>query len=148
MREWNWTLTFLILMLLLCSLDDFVSHRIPNRYILIAFLVDLMHQFSQYSIKGIFLAAATTVSIVLLLKPIYLLHGLGGGDIKLLAVVAAYTGIRKFPECFFFILLLSVFYAFIRWLVGRRRQKFRFVCVPMAVPIFTGVLLMTGGGYL
>jgi prepilin peptidase CpaA len=85
-------LILLIALVLGAALFDLLSRRIPNWLIGIGLVISLLHQ--TVSIHGAGLstwAAGFAVGFVLFL-PMYMLHAMGAGDVKLMAMVGSFLG--------------------------------------------------------
>lgn len=77
---------------------DLHSYRIPNEVILIGFGAGLIYRCWEGDVaKG----AIGLLLPILLLYPLFYIHALGAGDIKLFAVIGMFLG---YPDIFYFII--------------------------------------------
>jgi len=84
----------LIIYLLVLTVFDIKTHRIPNLLSSAAAVIGLILQFLLHQYSGLssaLIGAGTGLAIFL---PMYLLRALGAGDVKALAVVGIYLGAR------------------------------------------------------
>lgn len=98
----------LLLLVSVAAINDIATRRIPNRLLLVGLACALaLHVFSADPGRSL-LAAIEGMGIgFLIFLPFYLLRGMAAGDVKLMAVVGAFTG----PGYAFEIALLT-------WCVG------------------------------
>ena len=81
---------------------------------------------------------------ILILLPIYFLRGIGGGDIKLLAVISMFLSLGELIS-----LVIIAFYIGAAFGIIKLATKRKFPStIHFAVPILISVLLVTGGGGL
>lgn len=92
-------------LLLLAAAHDCRHRRIPNRLLVAGLLAGLACAAAPGGI-GLPPALAGMLLGLMALLPMYALHGLGAGDVKLMAMVGAFTGPRDMP-----LLLLSTLLA-------------------------------------
>jgi prepilin peptidase CpaA len=69
--------------------SDLATRRIPNKLLLLAWLVAVPLQAAAGAVVPSLLGAATGL---LLFLPLYLLRGMAAGDVKLMATIGACTG--------------------------------------------------------
>lgn len=91
-------------LLLLCRTvyTDMKESKIENWVILIGFVSALVLAYWQWNMQGILICSRAAGVTLLILFPLFLLKGLGAGDIKLLSLLAAF-----FPEKGFEIIWMS-----------------------------------------
>lgn len=77
-------------LVLLAAGRDLAERTIPNRFIVVALLCAAAAHFAAGSPPWYPLAGLATG--LLLFLPLYLLHGMGAGDVKLMAAVGAFAG--------------------------------------------------------
>ncbi|WP_089167748.1 A24 family peptidase [Azotobacter chroococcum] len=71
---------------------DFISHRLPNFYLLLGLLVALILQAWLGGWAGIISGGTGFLAAFLLFIPFYALGGMAAGDVKLMAVVGSFLG--------------------------------------------------------
>jgi prepilin peptidase CpaA len=82
----------LLLLLLAAVVFDLRSHRIPNWLVFSGLLLGVaFHTFISYGWGLGYALKGAAVGFGLFL-PLYLLHGMGAGDVKLMAMVGAFLG--------------------------------------------------------
>ncbi len=85
----------LLLLLLAASISDLRTRRIPNRLtfggITLALLYGLLAHHHPHS-GGFFWALGGMALGLAMMLPLYLLHAMGGGDVKLMAMVGSFIG--------------------------------------------------------
>jgi len=83
----------LLLLVSVAAVNDIATRRIPNRLLLAglgcALLLHLLSAHPGDALIASFQGMATGLAIFL---PFYLLHGMAAGDVKMMAVVGAFTG--------------------------------------------------------
>ncbi|MBQ0025775.1 MAG: prepilin peptidase [Lachnospiraceae bacterium] len=122
-KEW-----VLLTALVLSSIWDISLYIIPNELLAAAFIIG----FTLNPAPGFILRA---VMIIAIGRPFAKKKFLGGGDVKLYAIICAYLGIREFITVF----ILSVFAAGIPALIILIRKKSG--KIPMAAMMLVGYLL-------
>ena len=80
-------------LLLLAAGLDIRSHRIPNALILTGLILAVAYGAWRAGLSGLLYASGGMVVGLLAFLPFYLLHTLGAGDVKLMAVVGGFVGI-------------------------------------------------------
>lgn len=104
---------------------DYISYKIPNRLIL----------YAAFSIAGGIITEAVWMNtcspgmiadiparmivMLIILIPVYLVHAVGAGDIKLMCVMASVTGVKRACVIFAVALVISALYG-IPVLIRRR----------------------------
>lgn len=83
---------FFIATLLIASLVDVVSHRIPNVLLAPALSVALLTGVTLGGLGGIFASLAGLGVGLMMLLPLYVMGAMGAGDVKLLGVAGAFLG--------------------------------------------------------
>ena len=81
-----------ILMTLLSgsALTDLWRNKIYNAWILPGMLVGLVISVYQGGLQGLWTSAVSMIVSLGILLPVYFLNGIGAGDVKLFAAVAAF----------------------------------------------------------
>ncbi len=82
----------LFVTLLTAGFVDLFHHRIPNALLGAALVYALLFTAAASGVGGILLSLAGLAVGLAMLLPLYLLGGVGAGDVKLLGLVGAYLG--------------------------------------------------------
>ena len=102
-------LLLLILILLAAVYWDYRKGVIPNRLIILGFVLGLLRLIIQKEIYGLILHLPGIMVPILLFYPIFKIGGLGGGDIKLFSLLGIYL---SFWQLIYSILLTFIIGAF------------------------------------
>lgn len=87
----------------LAAVTDIRARRIPNVLVVGAFLAGLVVNTALGGLDGLMRAAAGAGLAMLVYFPLFLLRGMGAGDVKLMMAVGAVAG----PRAWFWILVMS-----------------------------------------
>ncbi len=113
----------MVLILIGAVAFDFATDKIPNVYILFSAVILLIQKFVQNQGIDFFGSLFSFIFPVLLLFPVFVLGGMGGGDIKLYALI----GIVFSPEATLLIILKSLiaglFIGLIKVIVNRSYKE-------------------------
>lgn len=83
----------LLLMVSIAAVNDLATRRIPNRLLLSGLAVAfVLHLFSREPGSALLSALGGLVLGLAIFLPIYLMRGMAAGDVKMMAVVGAFTG--------------------------------------------------------
>ena len=118
---------FLLLFLSLAAMWDICLFTIPNELTLTAFLIGLG------LMPGVAFVARAML-VLLLFVPFSRLRFIGGGDVKLYAVVAAFLGLKGFWMCFIY----GAFAAGAMAIISLVRHRDRKGVIPLAASAFAG----------
>ncbi len=80
------------------SVSDLRKYKISNVWILIGWLSGLAFRFYEKGISGMGEGIFCVAVSILLLWPLFIIRGLGAGDIKLLSVISCYYGLDFWGE--------------------------------------------------
>lgn len=83
----------LLALLVTAAFYDAKQKRIPNSIILSGWGAALLFNFRQYGGSGIFFSFLAAVITIAVLFPLFCIHAVGAGDIKLLSVIGAVHGL-------------------------------------------------------
>lgn len=78
--------------LLIASVADVVSHRIPNVLLAPALTIAILISLLENGVGGLLTSLAGLGIGLLILMPLYLMRAMGAGDVKLLGVAGAFLG--------------------------------------------------------
>lgn len=76
-------------------MSDFKTYRIPNKLILSGLVINLFFKFFKGSFLSILYCFGILVIVCIVFLPIYYIHAIGAGDIKLFAMISCFVGIRQ-----------------------------------------------------
>ncbi|MEN6438996.1 MAG: prepilin peptidase [Syntrophobacter sp.] len=105
--------TLLIMLLITCSIHDFLYFRIPNRLTFTAILVFLTFHSVSNGLNGMLFAFSGLATGILLLLPLYLLRMMGAGDVKLMGSIGSALGFSGAVKSFLFSAIAGGIYAVI-----------------------------------
>ncbi len=137
---------FLYSILLAAAIMDLKKGKISNWLILIGSSAGIFYQYIS--------EATWILSIVtfLLLFPFFIIGALGAGDVKCICMIALYFSPNEFLISVLFGFLIAALYSVVilikDFIIYQSRPFQRKHTIRLAVPIFLGVLISTGGTYL
>lgn len=124
------------------AVTDLLYDRIFNGVVLSALLTVLLMRFAFEGPSGLLKALLTCVLTGAILFPVYLVKGLGAGDVKLISVLTPCLYTVK--ECIYFVAVSFAAAALIGVILMTVRRRIRGK-MHFAVPVFVSAVLMTGG---
>lgn len=142
----------LFFLLLAAVYFDVRFFRIPNPLIVLGIITGLLYRYLLPGELLFYVYPLGMVGMFLLLIPLYRIHAIGGGDVKLLSVCALFTGLRislsiaVYALCFggFFSILYLVYHRFF----SKQRQRERHV-IHFSISIFLGATVQwLWGGFI
>ncbi len=94
MLVFDWRTGILMLLLIFAAVCDIRFHRIPNKLVLGGLLFGATYNsvFPFYPNDGFLFPLAGVGVALLVFLPLYLLHTMGAGDVKLMAMAGAFLG--------------------------------------------------------
>jgi len=118
-----WPRILLIVFCLIAALWDLKSRRIPNWLTLSGLAGGVALNAALYGMAGIKTAGSGLGVAAIIALPLYMLRGLGGGDVKMMAAAGAIVGAKNFLLIFIVNAVLggAVALAMILW-KGRLRR--------------------------
>ncbi len=164
-------MVILICVLLIAVIVDITSYKIPNMCIVVGILTGFIRAFSFGGMKVVLGAAGLVLIVFAIGYPLWLLRGIGAGDVKLLMVIACYLPKDELKICAVTTMLLAGAIALLKLLIyreSRERLKYFFCylrkliwcqsadtyeinrqnkhCViRLSIPMLCSVLLQMGG---
>ena len=137
--------------LLLSSVCDLGRKRIPNRVTYICQGVGLVIHGLSGGPPGIIFSLKGMAIMFILLYPVYIVRGLGAGDVKLFMAVASFLGACKSITILIISMPISVIFGLIKKLMiykGRRGTVGEKTYIEYAPIMLAAYLLMLGHTYL
>ena len=119
------------MILLLSAYSDWKSYRIPNELVLLGWSMTLSINIVHYGLfQGLVFWFQGAVFPIIALWGIFLIHGMGAGDIKLFSVIGSLHGISFLCRTFAASILIAAAMSIIQ-LVRQSIQKHRKDAVPL-----------------
>lgn len=117
---------------ILSSVSDLQEYRIPNDLILAGWLAALVCRLYMQGISGMGAGICCIITGILILLPVYGIHGMGAGDVKLLSVIGGMYGMKFWAQTGIVFAFLAAIFSFVHmWkkhiFVNRICYFFRFV---------------------
>ena len=143
----NWPLTIAILIGVLATAEDVYRRRISNATSAGAFLLGLGAQTTLHGLRGAGDSLVGTVAGFLVFFIFFLLGGMGGGDIKLMAGFGAVVGWSQILMASLLTAIVGALFAMVFLLVRKLKNKQHDAAakaaeaIPYAPAITLGVLL-------
>lgn len=104
----------LLVLLIAAMITDIQSERIPNGLIVAGWVLASIIQTGSYGVPGGILACRDAICMILICMPLFLLHVIGAGDIKLWSVVGAMQGLAAMWQYAIAFFVLAGAYSLIR----------------------------------
>ena len=137
---------FLYGILLVSVFTDTIKGKIPNRLILIGSIVGILGTHELWS------QLIQAFAVFLLLFTFFAGGVIGAGDVKCICMIGLYLEqelyITSILSSFFIAALFSVFILLQDLIFTKSKALQRKHTIHLALPIFLGVLISTGGTYL
>lgn len=133
----------LYFLLLAALYYDICTFRIPNKLILVGIGCGGLYHLLLPKEQSFIFYLFSMAGIFFLLIPIYRLHAIGGGDVKLLSLCAWFMGLRSGLSAavgaLFFGGIISILYLVYHRIFSKQNKKERHV-IHFSIPIFLGVV--------
>lgn len=127
------------------TIMDCISFKIKNQYLLISFFVSIAYQIYSNDFQILVSVFIGIFLTFVLLYPVYLIRGIGAGDVKLFMVISIFFSFEEMPWMIFTAFLIGaiegVFLLFLSKFRGRN------IHIHFTIPITISVLLKIGGVY-
>ena len=138
------TVPILYCLVLGSAITDILKSKIFNVWLLLGCAARMLICIADGHVETVFLLLAKAGVTILILLPVYMIRGIGGGDIKLFSVLSMFLSSGE--------LISSVIIAFfiaavlgIAKMVMKKNENGK-CTIHMAVPILISVLIITGSG--
>ena len=139
-------LIFLLILLLAAVFTDWKMEKIPNLLILTGSIAGIV--LGQPPGKRILQA----LFVIVFFFPFYWLRALGAGDIKCIAMTTLYLTADQLLSTVLYTFLTAAVVSVLKMIRMKFQKKeiksLRCLTIHLAFPIFTGVLISTGGDLL
>lgn len=137
--EENLTYLSLFVFLGICSLADIKTQKIPNKYIAIGILEAVIISCIKLGpVAGLLDSLKKILIILMLFLPFYKYKKIGGGDIKMVMVMAALISVVPALTCFAVGIYICLVPLILQYIKHRKLKDFK---LPMAPSILVGALL-------
>lgn len=136
----------LISILMMATVMDVQTGCIRNSFILISFGAALIHQILVPGIQAVPISLLGILFSILLLFPLFMIKGLGAGDVKLFGIIGCFLTICQYREILILIflsLIIGLIQAMILSGVTRKFQR----KIHFSIPILISTIIYTGGFY-
>lgn len=141
-QGWDWIQTVTALVLGIATSTDLRTRIIPNRLLAAGFLLmAAIHGTLHPEKAGEYLLAAAAVLAGFMIMASVAKGAVGGGDIKLFALLGFGLGLETTWRIIVFSHVLAGIAVLFLWLLGRLKQG---TSIPFAPYIFAGFLFATG----
>ncbi len=138
------------MLLLGAVMIDFSTYRIPNRLTIPGILLGIGFQWYRFGIRGVGQGIAGCMIAVFGLFLLFFFRILGAGDIKLLAVVGAFTGFGIWRVLLYTCISSGIVGVAKLLLLRVTNQKFasgeKWTRMHMSLPIALGSVMFMAGG--
>lgn len=131
----------LIGVLVLVTITDLRSYRIPNICILIGMTGGFYMTYSSHSFEGILTSLGQMLLIFMAFYPFYLLKGIGAGDVKLLMMTAAYIQNKILFNYIFVTMLIAALISVIKMICfTQSRERLFYMLRYIRKAVVTGTI--------
>ncbi|MBR0091854.1 MAG: prepilin peptidase [Lachnospiraceae bacterium] len=125
-------------LLFFAALTDLLQNKIHNKYAVALLVTGLLMSVMQGGITALPLAFLSVLITFVLMLPVYLIKGIGAGDVKLLTGAAAFLIPAALPAFLGMSFVLAAVGGALRLIVSRGRTR----TIRFAVPVFLSGVLM------
>lgn len=133
----------LCIFLALACWYDYRKSRIPNLLLLLMLVAGWVSAIFNGGMGAVLVFSVRSISVMLLLYPIFKIGALGAGDVKLYGVCAGYLSPGKFLYFLFFSLLIAAVFSLIKMLKERNAaERIAYLCEYMTEVVLSGNIRM------
>ena len=127
------------------AITDILKNKIFNEWLLLGCMAKIVLLFTGTGMQEMILMPVLKAGMTLiLLFPIYYIRGIGGGDVKLFAVLSMFLSSGELVSSVMIAFFIAAVFGIIKLFIIKKLP-----CkVHMAVPIMISIMLITGGGGL
>ncbi|MCR5675550.1 MAG: A24 family peptidase [Lachnospiraceae bacterium] len=120
---------------------DWKRHKIYNRWTFPGLLAGVAAAGVLDGADGIRCALCSAIFALVLLFPVYLIGGIGAGDVKLFAAAASFLELRETFLCIFVSFLIGAGFSLLLIVAKKGKQR----QIRFALPILISILFVSGG---
>ena len=121
------------------ALSDLYKNRIFNKYLLVCAIAPFILYFAGISTDPPGMKLLRAAATMLILLPVYLAGGIGGGDVKLLTVIALFLGKQEM----FLVVIFSFAIGALMGIAKIIKERSLGQTIHFAMPVLISVLLVT-----
>ncbi len=100
-------MTILIGILIITAITDLCCCKIPNFCIAAGMTGGLIMTFASYSFGGLWQAIVQVIAVFCVFYPLYMIGGLGAGDVKLFMMISCWVRRDRLISCLLVIMLIA-----------------------------------------
>ncbi|WP_408069767.1 prepilin peptidase [Butyrivibrio sp. JL13D10] len=139
------SITFLYCLTAGSAITDILKNKIFNTWLIFGSLTGLVLNLANgnknESVKELMIKAMITLAILL---PVYMIKGIGGGDLKLFMVMSLFLPIGEHIGCIIMAFIIGALMGIIKIIAKRNIHQ----TIHFALPMFVSILLLTGNNAL
>ncbi|WP_026495417.1 prepilin peptidase [Butyrivibrio sp. WCD3002] len=121
------------------AFTDIYRHKILNYWLLFGAVVGTLLSFFGQSQDPFYMKLLRAIITLICLLPVYIIGGLGGGDLKLLAVTAMFLGYEEIIAVIICSFVIAAFLGILKAIKYRSINQ----TIHFALPVLISVLLIT-----
>jgi len=131
---------------MIATVMDLQTGRIENSFMLISFAATLLYQILVKGIQVIPISLLGLIFSILLLFPVFMMRGLGAGDVKLFGIIGCFLTVNQYQKILILILLSLIIGLIQAAILSCVKHKFQRK-IHFSIPILISTLIYTGGFY-
>ena len=127
------------------AITDILKNKIFNEWLLLGCMAKIILLFTGAGMhEMILMPLARACMTLMLLFPIYYIRGIGGGDVKLLAVLSMFISSGELVSSVMIAFFIAAVFGIVKLFIIKKLP----CTIHLAVPIMISIMLVTGGGGL